>query len=103
MPPSTRDTLLERIFQKSGRMVSRTVAGEVVLVPLRDSAGDLDSIYTLNETGARIWNLLDGKHSLQVVLQGLLEDFEIETAVAEQDLLELVGDLVRVGALEEVA
>lgn len=103
MPPSTRDTLLERIFQKSGRMVSRTVAGEVVLVPLRDSAGDLDSIYTLNETGARIWNLLDGKHSLQVVLQGLLEEFEIETAVAEQDLLELVGDLVRVGALEEVA
>ena len=44
--------------------MARQIAGEYILVPIRQSAGEVESIYTLNEVGTRIWELLDGQRSL---------------------------------------
>ena len=51
---------LERRYAKDPNMVFRDIEGEMILVPIRRRTADLESIYTLNETGARIWELLDG-------------------------------------------
>ena len=59
--PNLTDT-----YQQDPSIVSREIAGEVILVPIRNNVGDLESIYTLNETAARIWALLDGDHTLAV-------------------------------------
>ena len=58
---------LERCFQKDPNIVSRKIADEVILVPIRHNVGDLESIYTLNEVGARIWELVDGQRKLKVI------------------------------------
>jgi len=52
---------LERIYQKATNMVSHKIADEFILVPIRQNVGDLESIYTLNETAARIWELSVGR------------------------------------------
>ena len=49
---------LERCFKKDPNMVSRKIADEVILVPIRQNVGDLESIYTLNEVATRIWELM---------------------------------------------
>ena len=36
----------------------RVIAGETILVPLRQNLGDLESIYTLNGVGTFIWQQL---------------------------------------------
>ena len=56
--------------------------------------------YTLNEVGARFWNLLSGGKTLREAHQALLEEFEVESPQLEQDLLELVGDLRENGLVE---
>ena len=56
--------------------------------------------YTLNEVGARFWNLLTGGKTLREAHQALLEEFEVESPQLEQDLLELVGDLRENGLVE---
>ena len=43
---------LDYCYQKDPDMVSREIAGEVILVPIRRNVGDLESVYTLNETAA---------------------------------------------------
>lgn len=43
---------LERCYQRDKSIVSRTIEEEVILVPIRQNVGDLESIYTLNEVGA---------------------------------------------------
>ena len=40
---------LSQVYAKDANIVARKVAGEMVLVPIRKSAGDLGSIYTLNK------------------------------------------------------
>jgi hypothetical protein len=102
MPDANQIAKLDRKFQKSDQMVSRNIAGEVVLVPLRKNVGELDNIFTLNETGAVVWNLLDGQKNLLDIMGAIIKEYEISEAEASQDLLELIDRLVEVGAVEQV-
>lgn len=80
-------------------IVDREVASEVILVPIHDNVGDLESIYTLNETAARIWSLLDGEHTLADVRDVIVAEFEVEPSEAQADLLELIEQLVSAEAI----
>ena len=91
--------ILEQRFQKSPSIVSQQIADEVILVPVRHSLGELESIYTLNETGAFAWSLLDGQHTLAQVHQLLLAEYAVDAAQARQDLLELSDQLQQIEAI----
>jgi len=93
---------LHTIYQHDPSIVSRLIAGELILVPIRKHVGDLENIYTLNETGARIWELIDGQRSLSEVHQQMVNEYDIDPQQAELDLLELVDSLTQNGALEKV-
>ncbi len=94
--------LLHTIFQHDPAIVSRVIAGETILVPIRKNVGDLENIYTLNETAARVWELADGQRTLADIHHQIVTEFEINPLQAEQDLLELVENLVEIGALIKV-
>lgn len=91
------------VYRHDPEIVSRQVAGEMILVPIRKSMGDMESIYTLNETAARIWELIDGQRSLAEIQAVMVAEFDVEPAEAGQDLDELVDSLVAQGALIAVA
>jgi hypothetical protein len=94
---------LEGVFQKAPSIVSRKVAGEVILVPIRRTLGEVECLYALDEVGARIWDLLDGQRSLQAVRDALLEEFEVSETDAERDLLALIEHLREIGAVQSVS
>ena len=45
--------------RRSSNVVSRVVADEAIVVPIRRGAADLDSIYTFNESGTKLWSLIE--------------------------------------------
>lgn len=92
---------LEDVYAHNESFVSRRIAGEAVLVPIRKNVADLDSIYALNESGAAIWEYIDGSRSLRQVLELLLAEFDVPEDQAGRDLLELTAELVSIGALEK--
>ena len=93
---------LQDYYRRSPAIVSRRIADEAVLVPLRQKSSELDNIYSLNDTAARTWELLDGQRSLQTVIQSIVTEYAIGEAQASADLLALVSQLVEIGALEKV-
>jgi len=90
---------LQDIYQHDPNIVSRSIAGETILVPIRKNVGDMETIYTLNETAARIWELIDGQRSLAELHRQVVDEFAVEPLEAQNDLLELVNNLVENGAL----
>ena len=100
--PENLEISLNDKFRKSESIVSRRIAGEAVLVPLRRNAADLDSIFALNETAATVWETLDGNNTLQQVLEKVVSEFEVDETTARQDLLELITQLRDLGAVEKV-
>jgi methyltransferase-like protein len=84
-------------------MVGRWVAGEFVVVPLRDRAADLDAIYNLSRVAAFIWERLDGRTSGQEVVEALVERFEVSEAQASADYLRFLEQLRSIEAVVEPA
>ena len=62
---------MDKHFAKSEDFVQRSVAGECLLVPIRRRLTDTNSIYVLNETGAEVWQRLDGTRSVRDIAADL--------------------------------
>lgn len=92
---------LERVYKKTDSIVSRKIADELILVPIRQNVGDLESIYTLNETAGRIWELIDGKISVREIRERIVEEFEVTSEEAEKDLVEHLQQLQGIKAIIE--
>ena len=94
---------LERRYAKNPSMVSRRIADEFILVPIRHNVGDLDSIYTLNEVGARIWELIDGEKSVCEIRDRIVEEFDVDSQVAQKDIVELLMQLEEIDSIIDFA
>ena len=97
-----RINYLERRFGRDPCIVSRKIADEFILVPIRQKAGDLESIYTMNEVASRIWELLDGEKRVAEIGDAILEEFEVSAKEAEADLVQFLQQLEQVGAVRRV-
>jgi hypothetical protein len=94
---------LDQQYDKDSNVVSREVAGERILVPIRKGTADMAAIYVLNETGALIWNLMDGQRSLADIRDTLVLEYDVEPQPAAKDVLEIVERLDEAGLVRVVA
>jgi Coenzyme PQQ synthesis protein D (PqqD) len=83
-----------RHYRKESGLVTRSIAGETIIVPVRRGVGDLDSIYTLNEVGTRIWQLLEAGPATPEIARVLSREFEVDERVAEADVEAFLGSLL---------
>lgn len=90
----------DRVYKKSSNFVSRKIEDEVILVPIKRKAEEMDAIYDLNnEVSVRIWELINGKRSLAEIRSRILEEFDVERQRLEKDLREFIKDLEDIGAI----
>lgn len=86
-------TSLKAIPSHSLSIVTRKTGNEYVLVPITNNIADMDSIYTLNETGAFIWEQIDGKRSVHEIINELTSEFEIDVDNATEDVLLFLDEM----------
>lgn len=85
--------ILTKCFIKKTDFVTREVAGETIIVPIRGNVGDLNSIYTLNEVGTKIWELIDGKGSVEQIVEAICDAYEVTPEEAEKDTIDFLNTL----------
>lgn len=90
---------LLRSFSKEANCVTRTIAGETIIVPIRGRVGDLDSVFTLNEVGTTIWQLIDGRTSVKQIVETVHETYQVGRQEAERDTIEFLKSLEEVGLI----
>ena len=91
------------LLRKADGFVSRTIADDVIIVPVRGGVGDLESIFTLNAVGASIWRLIDGQTSMQALAAALSREYEVSEAEAAADVQEFVDLLLSKGLVSKVS
>jgi len=82
------------IVRPASDIIARQLGASAVLIRMRTSR-----IYELNETGARIWELLKEHATRESAVEGLLSEFEIDRADAEAAVDELIAMLRSEGLL----
>jgi hypothetical protein len=93
--------VLDRVYKKNDAMVSRKIGDEFILVPIRQNVGDLESIYTLNETAACIWEWIDGITNVREIREKMVDQFDVASEQAEKDLLEHLHQLESIKAIRK--
>ena len=93
---------LRRVFQRNPSIAARRIVDEVILITNRRKVEDVECLYTLNEVGARIWELIDGDRSLKELRDAIVEEFEVSETEAQEDLTVLIEQLKEIGAIQEV-
>lgn len=73
------------VYRRSTAVVSRQIAGETLVVPIRGKVGDLASIYSFNETGSVLWSALEHPKSLENLTSLLCQSFEVGWDDARRD------------------
>ena len=89
------------VFYRNDRVVSRKIVDELILVPVRRNVAEMESIYTLNDVGARVYELIDGERTIHQICNLIVEEFDVSTEEAERDVVEFLEKLVSVGSIEE--
>ena len=86
-------------FMKENNLVTRSIAGETIIVPIKNNVGDLGSIYSLNELGTMIWELIDSKNSLSQIIEAVRNAYEVAPEIAEKDTMDFINSLEEGGLI----
>jgi len=90
------------VYRKTTDIVTRKIAGETLLVPVRGELADLQKVFVLQGIGEFIWQKIDGEQNQTSLSQDVLEMFDVERDTAETDLREFLHELVSAGLIEEI-
>ena len=82
-----------------GEFILREVAGKTVALPM-DGDIDLDTMITLNDTGAFLWERLQTETSEADLVKALLGEYDVDEATAQQSVQRFVGKLRANGFLD---
>ena len=91
----------DRRYARDPDFVHRRIVDEVILVPIARNFGDLESIFTLNGVGARIWDLLDGARSVDEIVEVIVAEYAVDGETARADVAEFLDQLAHIGAVKE--
>jgi hypothetical protein len=83
-------TVLKSILAHSPSVVTRKTGNEYVLVPVTDNIADMDSVYTLNETGAYIWEQIDGEKTVAEIIDLVTQEYEVDKDTAGKDVFDFI-------------
>jgi hypothetical protein len=84
---------LNTVYKPSPEIVARNTGDEYVLVPVTNNIADMKSVYTLNSTGAFIWERLDGKRTVKNIADEVENAFEVDASEALDDVLSFFSDM----------
>ena len=87
---------MDMVFSHSSDVVSREIDGALIIVPLTSGVGDMeDDLFSMNETGTEIWNMLDGGKTVQEVVDALASQYRAEPGEIEQDVAGIIRELLK--------
>jgi hypothetical protein len=91
-----------QLYVRSESVVSRVIAGETLIIPVRRGVGDLSSIYSLNEVASVIWQSVTGPRTAEEIVHTLQTEFAGEPEQIEQDVNTFLQDMSSAGLINEV-
>lgn len=97
--PATNNQRLTFYLRKDD-VLSRTVAGATLLVPVH---GCTQSVFTLNDTGRRLWELIETPRSEDSLAGALVGQYHIPPEAARQDVKKFLSDMLRLNLVIEQA
>ena len=73
--------------------VLREIAGDYIIIPTGKNALKFNGLITVNEVGVALWNMLQQDVTMDELVQGILEEYDVDEAVVREDITEFLEEL----------
>ena len=93
---------LEDVYARNEDIISRRIIDELILVPIRKSVADMETLYTLNDVGARVYELIDGKRNVGAIVDDIVAEFEVTADEAKTHVFEFLEQLLEIDSVRKV-
>ncbi len=88
-------------LEKNPLFAWRVIDGMVLLVPIKQPGPEIRRLYRLQDpVSSRIWELVDGRTTVQKIHRVLCEEFDAEAQRAKRDLVKFLKHLKSIGAVQ---
>jgi len=91
---------MDTILKKSENVIFRKIEDEYILVPMVATVADVESIFTLSETGAAVWEKIDGAKKLSDIITDVKAEYESDDKQIEGDIMAFVSEMVEAKLIE---
>lgn len=78
----------------------REIAGDYIIIPTGKTVLEFNGLITVNEVGVSIWNMLQKEVTFDKLVQGILDEYDVEEQVAREDIREFLDKLIAGGILK---
>lgn len=103
MVPELKAISPEDVYVPSKKVVARSIEGELIIVPIEDGVADFnDALYSLNETGRRMWDLFGPKTSLGMICTRLAAEYNASMETIQTDVFNLIHKLTHMKIIEKI-
>ena len=90
----------DRFFRQAANLLTRQIAGEVIVVPIRGRLADMQQIFALNEVGEHVWRLIETRQSVDEICRDVAQVFDISPVQAATDVREFLAELQAADLIE---
>ena len=84
-----------------GNYVLREIGGDHILVPVGETAMEMNGLITVDDVGVLIWKGIKSGKSEAEILKEILIEYEVSEDIARTDLVEFLDKLERAGLAEK--
>ncbi len=85
-----RATFWEQVFKLSSDIVSREIAGEMLMVPVSGDLADLQQVFAANQVAQAILKQINGTADLSAIRDQIITLYDVDLPVLENDLREFI-------------
>lgn len=87
---------MDMVFAHSNDVVAREIDGMLIIVPLAAGVGDMeDDLFSMNETGTAIWNMLNGGKTMKELIASLKKEYVSGPDEITRDVIGIVEELLK--------
>lgn len=79
--------------------VLREIAGDYIIIPTGKTVLKFNGLITVNEVGVSIWKMLQEGATLEQLIQGILDEYDVDEKTAREDIQEFLDQLDKGGIL----
>jgi uncharacterized lipoprotein YehR (DUF1307 family) len=93
---------MNTVYKTKDEIVTREIAGETILVPVKGKLADMQKIFSLNPVAEYIWQQLNGDKSITEIRDSIIESFDVDREQAGRDILDLINSLLKEDLIVQV-
>ncbi len=100
---TVKENTADKIWRASENVITRKIADETILVPISGNLANMQRLFSINEVGAAIWALMDGKKNVRSIKQAIIKEFDVQEDQLDDDIYAFIENLRQSALVLEVS